>query len=153
MSWNAIEMHRLQELVRLHRMHTAKRDVARLVGVSPNTERQYRQALEQAGLLDGAVTEIPELAILQAAVRDALPPKQAPQQVSSIDTWAETIETMLKRDVQPQAIYDCLRLEHPEFRASLSAVKRLVARLKAAQPVTAGTISGWLIGREACNDA
>jgi len=135
MSRNAIEMHRLQELVRLHRMGTGKREVARLLGMSPNTERQYREALRSVGLLDGALSEIPELAPLQAAVRQVLPPKRPAQQISSIDAWTETIETMVKRGAQPQAIYDCLRLEHAGFDGSLSAVKRLVIRLNAARPV------------------
>jgi len=52
-----------------HRMQTSKRAVARLLGMSPNTERQYREALERVGLLEGAPGEIPELAALQAAVR------------------------------------------------------------------------------------
>lgn len=141
MSRNAIEMHRLQELVRLHRMGTGKREMARLLGVSPNTERQYREALAASGLLDGAVSELPELATLQAAVRARLPPKRAAQQVSSIAAWTAAIATMVKREAQPQAIYDCLRLEHAEFRGSLSAVKRLVARLKAEQPVTAKEVA------------
>jgi len=37
------EMDQLQELVRLHRMGTGCREVARLLGISPNTERQYRE--------------------------------------------------------------------------------------------------------------
>lgn len=33
------DMHKVQELVRLHRMGTGAREVARLLGISPNTER------------------------------------------------------------------------------------------------------------------
>jgi len=134
---DSIEMHRLQELVRLHRMHTGKREVARLLGMSPNTERQYREVLSAAGLLAGAVSELPDLAVLQGAVRVALPEQVPAQQLSSIAAWTERIHTMLGRQAQPQAIYDCLRLEEPMFAGSLSAVKRLVARLKAAAPVEA----------------
>jgi hypothetical protein len=46
-------MHRLQELVRLHRMGTGAREVARLLAMSPNTERVYREALQKAELLAG----------------------------------------------------------------------------------------------------
>jgi hypothetical protein len=38
-------MHRLQDLVRLHRLGTGVRLVARRLGMSPNTERTYRHAL------------------------------------------------------------------------------------------------------------
>jgi hypothetical protein len=41
----------------------------------------------------------------------ALPEKVPAQQVSSIASWTERIRTMVCRDGQPQAIYDCLRLE------------------------------------------
>ncbi|HVZ32921.1 MAG TPA: hypothetical protein VG963_10865 [Polyangiaceae bacterium] len=49
-----VDMHRLQELVRLHRMGTGCHQVARMLGMSPNTERVYREALQRAGLWDGA---------------------------------------------------------------------------------------------------
>ncbi|MFC2172126.1 hypothetical protein ACFLU6_05780 [Acidobacteriota bacterium] len=53
MSAKRLEMHRLQELVRLHRMKSGCREVARLLKMSPKTERDYRVALEAAGLLQG----------------------------------------------------------------------------------------------------
>lgn len=53
------EMHRLQELVRLHRKGTGAREVARLLGMSPNTERSYRNALFLAGLLEGDAVTFP----------------------------------------------------------------------------------------------
>ena len=36
-----VDMHRLQELVRLHRMGTECRAAAGMLGMSPNTERAY----------------------------------------------------------------------------------------------------------------
>lgn len=61
-------MHRLQELVRMHRMEVVDREVARLLGMGPNTERTYRTALVAAQLLDGPADELPELEVLRAAV-------------------------------------------------------------------------------------
>ena len=52
---------RLQEFVRLHRMGTSTREVARLLGMGRNTEKQYREALARAGLLKGALKDLPEL--------------------------------------------------------------------------------------------
>ena len=43
MSKRGVDMDRLQELVRLHRMGTGEREVARLLGMSPTTERSYRE--------------------------------------------------------------------------------------------------------------
>ena len=39
-----VSMFQVQELVRLHRMGVSCHEVARLLGVSPNTERPYRVA-------------------------------------------------------------------------------------------------------------
>ena len=68
MTAKGTDMHRLQELVRLHRLGTTARHVARLLGLSPNTERRYREALEGAGLLQGEVDADPDLEVLTAAV-------------------------------------------------------------------------------------
>jgi len=44
-----IEMHRLRELVRLHRQGTGAREVARLLGMSPNTERALPERAASGG--------------------------------------------------------------------------------------------------------
>ncbi len=64
------EMHRLAEMVRLHRQGLKRREVARLLGMSPNTERRYREALEPSGVLKGAPDDVPELTELKAIVRE-----------------------------------------------------------------------------------
>ena len=74
-------MDRLQELVRLHRMGTGAREVARMLRMSPNTEREYRQALEKEGLLDGPAENIAALEVLKAAVERQLPVVAPPQMV------------------------------------------------------------------------
>ena len=63
------DMHRLQELVRLHRLGRSRRDVARLLGMGRDTIRQYEAALAAAGLLDGPEAELPSLEALGEAVR------------------------------------------------------------------------------------
>jgi hypothetical protein len=65
-----ITMHRLQDLVRLHRLGNGAREVARLLEMSPNTERDYRLALIDAGLLEGDPSQLPELGILRAAIEE-----------------------------------------------------------------------------------
>lgn len=47
-----VDMHRLQELVRLHRMSSGSHAAARMLRMSPNTEPLYRAALMAAGLWD-----------------------------------------------------------------------------------------------------
>jgi hypothetical protein len=136
-----VDMHRLQELVRLHRMGTGSRKVAQLLLMSPNTERTYREALATAGLLDGPADALPELAALREAVLVQLPPKDKPQHESSIAKWADAIAAMLGDGAAPTAIYDRLRLQHAEFDGSLSAVKRLCKRLQLDKGVTAEDVA------------
>jgi len=131
-------MDRLQELVRLHRMGTGGREVARLLGMSPNTERAYRLALDAAGLLLGPIPDLPTLERLKAAVEERLPRKLPPQQVTSLEPWLERIEERWRKGAGPRSIYDALRLDDAGFveaRATLSAVKRVCARLKRARGV------------------
>jgi transposase len=124
------DMHKLQELVRLHRGGTGPREVARLLGMGPNTERLYRIALEKAGLLEGEPSDIPELETLKAAVVEHVPRKVAAQQESSVSKWRSLVENLHSDGCGPTAIYDRLRLEQEGFNGSLAAVKRLVATMK-----------------------
>jgi transposase len=122
-------MHRLQELVRLHRMGTGPREAARMLKMGPNTERKYRQALAAAGLIEGDPAELPSRESLKAAVTEHAPPQPAPQQVSSLEPYAEPIGKMRSEGAGPRAIYDRLRLGDPDFEASYSAMKRFCRRL------------------------
>ena len=126
-------MHRLTELVRLHRQGMGAREVARLLGMSPNTERKYREALESAGLFQGSPEALPELEELKRLVGVKLPPLLPVQQRSTVEGWREKVKTMRSTGLGPRAIYDRLRLEDPSFGGSLSAVKRLSVRLSAEQ--------------------
>jgi transposase len=132
-----IDMHRLQELVRLHRMGTGKKQVARLLKMSPRIEREYRAALEAAGLLDGLVDALPSNEVLVEALAVHKPRKLGPQQVSSIERWTDMIEKKSAEGVGPTAIYDFLRLTHDDFAGTLSAVKRACAKLRRERGVLA----------------
>jgi transposase len=135
MSMRRTEVDRLQELVRLHRMSTGPREVARLLGVSPNTERVYRRALEAEGLLAGAADELPALEVLKAAVARQVPARTAPQATSSIEEWADQVRALHEQKLGPRAIYDRLCLERDDFRGTYWAVKRLCRRLGRARGV------------------
>jgi transposase len=135
------DMHRLQELVRLHRQGTGAREVARLLGMSPNTERHYREALDEAGALAGDPQEVPELEELKRLVEARTPAKLPPQQVSTIEEWSDSVARLRGKGLGPRAIHDRLTLEEPEYRGSLGAMKRLVARLKREQGPSAEDIA------------
>ncbi|HET8937310.1 MAG TPA: IS21 family transposase [Polyangiales bacterium] len=130
-------MHRLQELVRLHRMGSCGREVARMLGMSPNTERSYRLALDRAGILRGDAAALPDLAVLRDAVLAEKPPRKAPQQASSLEHYTEQVRAMSELGAGPTAIFDRLRLEDADFGGSLAAVKRLYASIRADRGVLA----------------
>jgi transposase len=134
-------MDRLQELVRLHRMETGPCEVARLLGLSRTTERQYRIVLEAAGLLRGLPEELPALETLKAVVEAALPPKKPPQSTTSLERWVSHVEDLAGRGLGPRAIYDRLRLDHGDFDGTYWAVKRLVRRLARDRGVRAEDVA------------
>jgi len=118
-------MHRLQELVRLHRMGVGGREAARQLRMGPNTARQYRRALSDGALLDGDVDALPPLEVLKAALERHAPAKVPPQQTSSVAAFRSDVERLLERGLRPRAIFDRLVLEQPGFVGSYPAVKRL----------------------------
>ncbi len=142
MSRERVEMDRLQELVRLHRMGTRAREVARLLGMGPNTERTYREALDAADLLHGPVGELPEVDVLKAAVDRYAPAKPKPQQTSSIEAWTEQVKALMGDGLKARGIFDRLRLEkEPPFEGKYPAVRRLVAAIKRAQGFQPGDVA------------
>jgi len=129
------DMHRLQELIRLHRLGLGQRSMARSLKMGRDTVRRYRRAFSKAQLLDGPVGDLPDANVLLAAVAAHLPMKPAPHQESSLTAWQPVIEDLHQRGAGPTGIYDRLRIEHEGFPGSLSAVKRLCARLKREQGI------------------
>lgn len=141
-------MHRLQELVRLHRKGVAPTEVARLLRMSRKTERAYRRALKKAKLLEGPPEEIPPLEELQEAVERVLPPRTPPQQESTAGRWRHRIEELLTKGKQPKVIYDVLcREQGKDFVASYDAVYRLVRRLRRERGVRPEEVAIPLVTR------
>ena len=76
-------------------MGTGFRAVARMLRISPNTEREYRKALAAAGMLEGDPNDLPELATLQAVLEKHRPARLAPQQESSVERWTAEVKAIL----------------------------------------------------------
>lgn len=126
-------MHRLQDLVRLHRQGLPARAIARLLRMGRNTVARYAEALRSAELLDGKPEDLPDIATLRAAVKCHAPSLPSPAQPISIERWLPIIDAKYQEGVGPTAIFDFLRLEHDDFDGSLSAVKRRCAALRRAR--------------------
>lgn len=123
------EMHRLQELVRLHRMGVSSRRIGRQLSMGRDTIRCYLRALRRGGILTGAPDSLPELPEILACVDQQSPSALPAQQTSSVEPWLGRVRDLRQR-AGPKAIHDHLRLNEPGYRGSLSAIKRLCLRLE-----------------------
>lgn len=123
-------MHRLQEVIRLHRLGRSGRAIARQLRMGRETTRQYLQVLASHGLLEGSVENLPSPESLLVAIGSDQGQSRPPQQVCSIQQWVEKIKQLRKDAAGPTAIHDHLRLQYEsQYAGSLSAVKRLCRRL------------------------
>lgn len=125
-------MHQLQEQVRLHRMGVGARQVARILGMGPNTERSYRTALQAEELLLGPPDALPALEALRAAMARHRPRAHIPaHEQSSIEAWRPRIEELVTKGLTARPIYDRIRQKDETFDGSYWAVKRLCRRILA----------------------
>ncbi|MEE9392640.1 MAG: IS21 family transposase [Planctomycetota bacterium] len=131
MSGKRIEMHELQEVVRLHRQGQSKRRIARLLRMGRDTISKYLEKISAAGLLVGSPDDLPNPAALSAAV--GLDSAPIASRNSSADPWKSQIAKKFEGGAGPTSIHDYLRLHEKDYAASLSAVKRMCLRLKKDQ--------------------
>lgn len=140
MSAQRISMHRIQEMIRLHRAGglTTHR-IAKSLNMSPNTEREYRQALQKAGLLEGPADDLPSFEELRQALERELPPPATPtQQQSSLLKWRDEIKELHDNGLGATAIHDRLRLKHPgKYVGKIGAMKRMVRQFRKAAGIAA----------------
>ncbi len=134
-------MHRLQELVRLHRLGTGARRIAKLLRISPNTERKYRLAIEQANLMKGPPNELPDLALLKEAIQEKHKANAPAQELSSILPWKERIEELVQAGLTARPVYDRMRQEHTDFEGSYWAVKRMCRALTKERGIQADQVA------------
>ena len=134
-------MHRLQEIVRLHRLKRSSRAIARQLTMGRNTIKGYLEALSKAGVLEGDPDDLPGFEVLRAIVQEHIPTKKAPQQTSSVERWKPEINSLRKKGAKPTAIHDWLRLEEPEYEGSVSAVKRMCLRLEREEGPKASAVA------------
>ncbi|NJM55589.1 MAG: IS21 family transposase [Verrucomicrobiae bacterium] len=133
-------MNELQEFVRLHRLGLGPRKVAKRLGISPNTERKYREPLAAAGVLTGDPNALPELEALNVIVTAAFGEQQPGTCPSSIEAWRERITTLLEGGAGPTAIHERLSRE-PEFDGSIGSVKRMCRQISKAKGIRAEDVA------------
>ncbi len=134
-------MHRLQDLVRLHREGLPARSIARCMRMGRNTVARYMRVLGEAGLLEGQPDDLPDVTQLRDTLRGEELPELPAQQRSSVERWFPIIDVKWRAGVGPTAIFDYLRTTHDDFDGSLSAVKRRCAMLRRQRGVRAEEVA------------
>lgn len=124
-----IDMHRLQEVIRLHRLGRSGRAIARQLRIGRNALGTYLAAVSKAGLLEGSADELPAVDVLRAVAEEHAPSRQPPQQVSTVTAFQEVITRMREKGSGPKAIHDWLSLHGEGYGGSLSSIKRMCRRL------------------------
>lgn len=123
------DMHRLQEVIRLHRLGASTRRIAKQLSMGRDTIRSYIDVLSKAALLDGPADELPALDRLRALVLEHADASEPPQP-SSVESFKEEIVRLRAKGAGPTSIHDHLRVNQADFAGSLSAIKRLCLRLE-----------------------
>ncbi len=126
MSARRTDMHRIQELVRLHRLGQGQRAIAQQLGMGRDTIRTYQGKLREAGLLEGCPADLPDSAALREVVGEGDgPSEQIAQTPSSVEEWKPKISQLYEKGCGATAIHDHLRLCEIDYSGSLSAIKRI----------------------------
>lgn len=124
----------LHELLRRLRAGEPERAVSRMLNLSRNTVKGYRQWAEAQGLLQG---ELPSLADLERLRDTTFQPQPAgPRGRPSLASdYQDEVRTLLDQyGVKPRLIWQQLRERHgASFSLSEAAIWRLTRRLRAAQ--------------------
>lgn len=101
-----IDMHRLQEVIRLHRLGKSLRRIARHLSMGRDTIREYLDVLSKADLLEGPRDALPELGVLAALVRANTASSAQPTATSTVDPWRDEIVRLRAKGAGQTAIHD-----------------------------------------------
>ena len=130
MSKRRLDTMDIHALLRRVKAGEKDRPIARTLGVNRLTVAKYRAWASKENLLQGPV---PDLETLHAYLQASFGKDDPPQNQSSVETYREAIQQLLERGLGPRLVWQKLS-EQPGFTGSESAVYRLCAKLRAAQP-------------------
>ena len=118
----------VRELLRLKRAGHNQTQLARVLDCDRKTVRKYLKWAGEHGLLDVA-SELPDAATVHALLEKTMPQRRPPQQVSTLEGFADVVKAMRARGMEIAAIKTRLEEEHRrEF--SYEALRRLVRRFE-----------------------
>jgi transposase len=115
----------VREMLRRLRLGQSARTVAKDLGVSRNTVREYLAWFEAEGLVPGDPTALPGAAELaERLARAAPPPAPAPR----LMPYREEIAALLATPLQIKVAWQRFRAAHPDVAVSYTALRRFVRR-------------------------
>lgn len=131
--WRLTTMN-LHELLRRLRAGESRNAIVRAMHVGPHTVAKYHQWAETQGLLSGALPDLTMLAALRDQTLGVHRPQRHPNE-SSVEPHRTEVTDLLDQGQKPMTIWRILRDRHkPDFKASPSAVYRLVRAIRREQP-------------------
>lgn len=130
MSKRRLDTMDIHSLLRRVKAGEKDRAVARALNVNRVTVAKYRTWAQEQHLLEGPV---PDLETLHALLNASFGQDDPPQNQSTVEAYRDTVQTLLEQGLGPRLVWQKL-CERPGFTGSESAVYRLCAKLKAAQP-------------------
>lgn len=119
----------IRELLRHLREGRSNREIHRSLGLGRETIRKYRQWATAEGLLSGPLPQLPEL---QARLAASQPPAP-PQTVSTVEPHRATVQDLLDKGLETEAIFQRLKDQHG-FTGHYQAVWRFVRKLQSTGP-------------------
>ena len=119
----------IREILAHIRAGSSNRQIERDTKIDRRTAQRYREWAEEQELLTGELLKLEQLQELKART---LLEKQPPQNVSTVESYREVVEKLVKEKVEAKAIYH--RLTERGFKGSYSAVYRFVRGIKGSNP-------------------
>ena len=119
----------IRELIHRYRQGESIHEISRSLCLARNTVRKYVRVAEAQGFLDPG-KPLPEIQILGSV----LDPPPVPRHMrSTVEPFAEQVETLLDNGVEMQTIWQRLRDDHG-YTGSYSSVRRYVNRMHPKEP-------------------
>ncbi len=96
----------VREILNQLRAGASERQISRDMGIARQTVKHYRGWAAAQGLLAGAM---PDLETLRVLLAETMPEKNPPQNISSVESYREMVEQMVRAEVETAAIWERLK--------------------------------------------
>ena len=120
----------IRELIRHLRAQQSERQIRQDTGLARDTIRRYRKWAKEHNLLES--DNLPDAEALQSLLDATLPPLMPPQNLSSVEPYAQIVADLRAQKVEMAAL--CNRLRERGYQGSYSSVWRYVKKTEATEP-------------------